>query len=413
MDKQQKIAIILLPILAIALLAGGMFISNQGKEASANTYTDGTYIGEGEGFGGTIKVEVKVDGGKITSIEILEHGESAGIADPAIEGIPSAIISAQNPDVDTVSGATYSSEGIMEAVKNALSGAGGAESFTDGEYEGIGEGFGGDIKVKVLVDGGKITSVEILEHSESAGISDPAIEGIPLAIVDAQSTSVDVESGATYSSEGIMEAVKNALAGDSGSSEKDEEPETEPETTQDISDMSLEDGSYEGTGKGFGGDIKVKVEVADGKVSNIEILEHGESAGIADPAINDIPGEIVDAQSVNIDSKSGATYSSDGIKAAVMDALSGAIAAPSYEDGSYEGIGKGFGGDIKVKVEVKDSKIVSVEILEHGESAGIADPAINDIPGEIVDAQSTDVDSKSGATYSSDGIKAAVEDALK
>lgn len=326
MDNRQKVALVLLPILAIVILAGGMLISNQSKGA-AKTYTDGIYIGEGKGFGGTIRVEVEVSGGKIASIDLLEH-------------------------------------------------------------------------------------------SESPGVSDPAIEQIPKAIIDAQDTEVDVVSGATFSSNGIMEAVENALAGEPGASEKDKAPapkkeEKEPEVTQDISDMNLADGTYEGTGKGFGGNIKVEVEVKDGKVANIEILEHGETESIAGPAIDGIPGAIVDAQSIEIDNVSGATFSSKGIKAAVMDALSKAKAKPSYEDGTYKGVGKGFGGDIEVEVVVEDTKIVGVEILKHGETENIAGKALEEIPAAIVEAQSTEVDTVSGATTSSKGIIKAVEDALK
>ena len=81
----------------------------------------------------------------------------------------------------------------------------------DGVYEGTGAGLNGQIKVSVTVSGGKITEVKVLEHSETAGISDPAIEKIPAAIVEAQSADVDIVSGATFTSKGIIEAVKNAL----------------------------------------------------------------------------------------------------------------------------------------------------------------------------------------------------------
>ena len=81
----------------------------------------------------------------------------------------------------------------------------------DGVYEGSGAGLNGQIKVSVTVSGGKITEVKVLEHSETAGISDPAIEKIPAAIVEAQSADVDIVSGATFTSKGIIEAVKNAL----------------------------------------------------------------------------------------------------------------------------------------------------------------------------------------------------------
>lgn len=120
MDSRQKIALILLPILAVVILVGGRLISDLNKERTVKTYIDGTYTGEGEGFGGIIGAEVKVSGGKIVSVNLLEHSESKEISDPAIEEIPKAIVKAQSPDVDIVSGATFTSRGIMEAVADAL-----------------------------------------------------------------------------------------------------------------------------------------------------------------------------------------------------------------------------------------------------------------------------------------------------
>ena len=85
-------------------------------------------------------------------------------------------------------------------------------SLEDGEYEGVGTGMGGDVKVKVTVADGKITNVEVLEHAETEGVCEPAIEQIPVAIVEANSTDVDVVTNATVTSNAIIEAVNNALS---------------------------------------------------------------------------------------------------------------------------------------------------------------------------------------------------------
>ncbi len=89
----------------------------------------------------------------------------------------------------------------------------------DGVYESSANGMGGAVKVTVTVSGGKITAVEVGEHNETAGISDPAIEQIPAKIVEAQSADVDAVAGATVTSEAIKEAVKAALSGE-GTQEK-------------------------------------------------------------------------------------------------------------------------------------------------------------------------------------------------
>ena len=82
----------------------------------------------------------------------------------------------------------------------------------ENEYLGVSQnGMGGDVVVKVTMDGDKIAKIEVLLHGETPGTSDPAFAQIPQAIIDAQSTQVDVASGATISSKAIMEAVQNAL----------------------------------------------------------------------------------------------------------------------------------------------------------------------------------------------------------
>ena len=93
---------------------------------------NGVYEGSANGMGGAVKVAVTVEDGKISGVEVLEHKETAGISDPAIEQIPQAIIEAQSTDVEAVTGATVTSEAIKEAVAAALSGEGTEEA---GELE--------------------------------------------------------------------------------------------------------------------------------------------------------------------------------------------------------------------------------------------------------------------------------------
>ena len=93
---------------------------------------NGVYEGSANGMGGAVKVAVTVEDGKISGVEVLEHKETAGISDPAIEQIPQAIVEAQSTDVEAVTGATVTSEAIKEAVAAALSGEGAEEA---GELE--------------------------------------------------------------------------------------------------------------------------------------------------------------------------------------------------------------------------------------------------------------------------------------
>ena len=186
----------------------------------------GPLTGTANGFGGPITVSVTMDGDKITAVEIVSNSETPEIAGAALEQIPAAIVAANSPDVDIVSGATYTSNGIINAVKNALDSAGGGS----GALTGTADGFIGPITVAVTMDGDTITAVEVISNSETIEIAGGALEQIPAAIVAANSPDVDVVSGATYTSNGIINAVKNALAG-GGSSEP--EPEATPRPTQE------------------------------------------------------------------------------------------------------------------------------------------------------------------------------------
>ena len=178
--------------------------------ADSGSGADGALTGEGSGFGGPITVEVTMDGDDITSVTIVSNSETPSIAANALEQIPAAIVEADTADVDIVAGATYTSNGIINAVKDALSKAGGG---TDGALTGTADGFIGPITVEVTMDGDTITSVTVVDNSETLSIASGALEQIPEAIVAANSPDVDVVAGATYTSNGIINAVKNALEG--------------------------------------------------------------------------------------------------------------------------------------------------------------------------------------------------------
>ena len=136
---------------------------------------------------------------------------------------------AVNSNIDAVTGATISSSAVVACV-NAASKYVQESGAAGGPLTGTANGFGGPITVSVTMDGDKITAVEIVSNSETPEIAGTALEQIPAAIVAANSADVDIVSGATYTSNGIINAVKNALAG-GGSSEP--EPEATPRPTQE------------------------------------------------------------------------------------------------------------------------------------------------------------------------------------
>lgn len=97
-------------------------IEEQQKQNVA-VYSDGTYEGEGKGYSGKLKVEVTVSGGKIAEIDITETSDDQAYLGLASQLIDEIIEKQSTDEIDTVSGATFSSRGLLEAVSDALEGA--------------------------------------------------------------------------------------------------------------------------------------------------------------------------------------------------------------------------------------------------------------------------------------------------
>ena len=152
-----------------------------------------------------------------------------------------------------------------------------------------------------------------------------AKSGVIAAILKGQTTNVDVISGATYSSNGIIQAVKNALkkAAVEKSDKKEAEEDDKKDTDSNLTTLSGEykNGTYTGSGQGFGGNIVVQVVIEEGSIRKIDIIEaKGEDTAYLDQA-KKIIHQMLNAQTWEVDTASGATYSSNGIREAVQNAL--------------------------------------------------------------------------------------------
>ncbi|HPT82512.1 MAG TPA: FMN-binding protein [Limnochordia bacterium] len=202
MQTRRSISLVLL----IALLVVTGVVWSMGAQEEG--LKDGVYVGRAQGFGGEVVVDVTISGGRITAIAVRPHDETPFIAGPAIETLVAKMIETQSPEVEAVSGATYTSNALIAAVKQAVRKA---EGFKDGVYTGTAEGFGGPLTVEVTVANGAIAKVVVLENSETPFIAEEAFKKLPEAIVANQSWDVDVVSGATYTSKAIIAAVEAAL----------------------------------------------------------------------------------------------------------------------------------------------------------------------------------------------------------
>lgn len=338
--------------------------------------SDGTYYGTGTGFAGKIKVAVTVKDKQITAIEIVENEADDDTFFSRAKGVIDKIISGQTLDVDVVSGATYSSNGIISAVKNALTGAadsgtpastsagasggssspaGGSSSistvqdasaYADGTYYGTGTGFSGALTVEVVISGGKISSIQIMDTSDGDSYIQSA-SGLISNIIATQSTNVDTVSGATYSSVGIIEAVRNALSqaaissdGNSNSQNtnsssngngQNSNNNSSDNTTAVTGKFPYKEGVYYGTAEGYLDDIKVAIVIQDKTLKAVVIVEENDDETFFKRA-RTVAENMVKKQTVDVDVVSGATYSSKGIIGAVKEALKEAEKATKGEN---------------------------------------------------------------------------------
>ncbi len=112
-----------------------------------------------------------------------------------------------------------------------------------------------------------------------------------------------------------------------------------------------------------------------------------------------------------------AAVKTDVMEGSVMEGKTAVDFSPvevTYETAAneYIGVGAGIADDLTVKVTVEDNKMTAIEVISHNETKGVSDAAIAQVPAMILEAQSVEVDNISGATRTTDGIKAAVADAL-
>lgn len=338
----------------------------------------------------------------------------------------------------------------------------GSFELADGVYKGSATGFSGPVTVAVTIMDKKIISIDILSSTDDEAFFNMA-KGVIDRIIASQSFDVDVVSGATYSSNGIIGAVKNALTGekDNGVTGKSKQGSTsESESDSSLAEIAAvqdasayKDGTYYGTGKGFAGTMKVKVDISGGKIASISIVSTKDGDSYVKIA-SSLLDTIVEKQSTNVDTVSGATFSSRGIIAAVRSALSQAAVSDNttgnntdkqgaaeasgngqtdenssgsaseqgtegtlpYVDGIYYGTAEGYKGDIRVAVVIQDKTLKAILVTEKQDDEPFITNAM-DVLKNMMKKQSADVDTVSGATYSSKGligaVKAAFEEARK
>lgn len=370
---------------------------------------DGVYKGSATGFSGPVTVAVTIMDKKIISIDILSSTDDEAFFNRA-KGVIDRIIASQSFDVDVVSGATYSSNGIIGAVKNALTGekdngvtgkskqestsesesdsslaeiaaVQDASAYKDGTYYGAGKGFAGTMKVKVDISGGKIASISIVSTKDGDSYVKSASSLLD-TIVEKQSTNVDTVSGATFSSRGIIAAVRSALSqaavsdntvgnntDKQGAAEESGNGQTDENSSGSASEKGTEgtlpyvDGIYYGTAEGYKGDIRVAVVIQDKTLKAILVTEKQDDEPFITNAM-DVLKNMMKKQSADVDTVSGATYSSKGLIGAVKAAFEEARKTTAGENTGGSNSDSNNSNDNNSNIAGEEDKAVLLKLVQ-------------------------------------------------
>lgn len=151
--KKSKV---LLSILLCFVMVFGLAACQSGQKGGDGAealYKAGTYTSTAKGNNGDVKVEVEFSDTKIVSVKVVDHSETKGLSDTPIQRIPQEIVDGQTLSVDTVSGATYTSNAILTAVEDCVKQAGGDVEALKAKSDDSGEKTTTELSTDVVVVG--------------------------------------------------------------------------------------------------------------------------------------------------------------------------------------------------------------------------------------------------------------------
>ena len=252
--------------------------------------------------------------------------------------------------------------------------------YKDGVYTGTGAGYGGTMKLQVTIKDGKISDIQILSQSETGSYLERAKTLLDKIKANNGTSGVNAVSGATRSSNGIFDAVNACLSQAEGGKDTSTTGSTgggggghrgTTPVDDNVGNISLPDGVYEGSADGYGSGVSVKVTFKGGKITTIDVTNIGETGSYYERALNNNAGtsgktvvqQIIDKNSTDsIDTVSGATWSSNAIINAVKNAISKGAenAAVTYEVSSWaeltNAVAKANDGDtVKLAADITDA----------------------------------------------------------
>ncbi|GGQ86335.1 FMN-binding protein [Streptomyces asoensis] len=319
-----------------AQAAGAGAQAQEAAQGGAGAVVSGTMTGDAaQTQYGAVQVRITVVANKITKAEAVQ-APKGGTSDQktalAVPKLNADVVAKQSANVDTVSGATYTSEGYKKSLQSAIDKANASAGSGQGQGSGSAQASGpftgdavqtqyGAVQVRITVAGGKITKAEAVQ-APKGGTSDQktalSVPKLNQEAVAAGSADIDSVSGATYTSEGYKKSLQSALdkatagAGASSGSGNAGSGAAQAKTVTG----AVAQTQY--------GPVQVRITVAGKKITKAEAVQApkgGTSDQKTELAVPKLNQEAVAAGSADIDSVSGATYTSEGYKKSLQSAL--------------------------------------------------------------------------------------------
>ncbi|WP_327313885.1 FMN-binding protein [Streptomyces sp. NBC_01235] len=338
------------PASAQAAGSGSGATAQEAAQGGAGAPVTGTMTGDAVTTQyGNVQVRITVVNNKITKAEAVQ-APKGGTSDQktalAVPKLNADVVAKQSPDIDTVSGATYTSEGYKKSLQSAIDKANASAGASQGSGSGSAQASGtftgdavqtqyGNVQVRITVAGGKITKAEAVQ-APKGGTSDQKTElSVPKLnqeAVAAGSADIDSVSSATYTSEGYKKSLQSALdkakagagsssgSGSSGSGSSGS-GSSGSGSSSGAAQAKTVTGSVQQTQYG---PVQVRITVAGGKITKAEAVQApsgGTSSQKTELSVPKLNQEAVAAGSADIDSVSGATYTSEGYKKSLQSAL--------------------------------------------------------------------------------------------
>ena len=180
-------------------------------------------------------------------------------------------------------------------------------------------------------------------------------------------------------------------------------------------------GEYEGSAQGFGGTVTVKVTVDENAVTAVTLAGENETPALGGVAIEGYATSLVGVSDADaVDVTSGATVTSNAVKEALAAALAAAKgetaandAAVAFTAGTYNGTAAGYNGDVELAVTFSDSAVTDIALVSSKETEHVGDVAFEPLFADIIAANGTGVDGVSGATFTSNAVRGAVNAAAE